>query len=100
MVRISLDYTYFTETVKGTEEEHENGETAKTSMTVLVIVETLCRSVWAYVCETKGGSEDWAVDRIVYDTATFGLSGERIILKGDQESSLTDFQRQIAKARA
>ena len=99
VVRVSLDYTYLTEDVKGVEADHEKGETAKTSMAVLVMVETLCRSVWGYACETKGGSEEWVVDQVVEDIETIGLASERIIIKGDQESSLTDLQRQIAKAR-
>ena len=53
-------------------------------MTVLVMVETLCHSVWAYVVESKGASEEWAIEQIVEDLETAGLSGERIIVKADQ----------------
>ena len=42
---MSLHYTYLTEDVKGMEEDHEEAEAAKTSMTILVMVETLCSSI-------------------------------------------------------
>ena len=55
--RVSMDYCFLTEDVKGAADEHQTSETAKTSMTVLVMTETLCRSVWAYACQSKGAGE-------------------------------------------
>ena len=75
-------------------------ERAKTSLTVLVMTETMCHSIWAYACESKGSGEQWIIEQILEDLETIGISEERIILKTDQESSMTDIQKAIAKARA
>ena len=45
VVRISVEYCYLTENVKGTDNDHEAAEVTKTSMTVLVIVESLRQSI-------------------------------------------------------
>ena len=100
VVRVALDYCYLTETVHHKETSNESKEVAKTSLTVLVMIETMCRSVWAYACSAKGGSEEWLVDQIVEDMDTIGLAEERIIVKTDQEPSMTDMQKSIAKERA
>ena len=89
VTRVSMDYCYLTEDVKAAEDDHGTSETAKKSMTVLVMKETLCQSVWAYACESKGGSEQWLVEQIAEDMETIGITNERIILKGDQEVSIT-----------
>ena len=75
-------------------------ERAKTSLTVLVMTETMCRSIWAYACESKGSGEQWIIEQILEDLETIGISEERIILKTDQESSMTDIQKSVAKTRA
>jgi hypothetical protein len=99
VVRVALDYCFFQEDLTTKDTEHEESTKAKTSMTVLVMLETLCHSVWAYVVESKGASEEWVIDQIVEDLETVGLSGERIIVKADQETSITDVQKGILKAR-
>ena len=100
VVRVALDYCYLTEKVHHKETSNESKEVAKTSLTVLVMIETMCRSVWAYACSAKGGSEEWLVNQIVEDMDTIGLAEERIIVKTDQEPSMTDMQKSIAKERA
>ena len=45
VTRVSMDYCYLTEDVKAAEDDHGTSETAKKSMTVLVMKETLCQSV-------------------------------------------------------
>ena len=69
-------------------------------MTVLAMKETLCQSVWAYAVKTKGAGEAWIADQIVEDMETIGLTEEKIILKTDQEVSMTDVQKAIVKTRA
>ena len=55
-----MDYAYCTEKVEDTEED-DIGETgtsvpkAETSLTIFVMQESHCRSVWAYAVEHKGG---------------------------------------------
>jgi hypothetical protein len=70
------------------------------SQTVLVMQESLCRSVWAYAVEHKGSSEAWVIDQIAEDLDTVGLRNDRIIVKSDQETSANDIAREIAKCRA
>ena len=65
--------------------EHVESVKATISMTVLVMVETLCRSVWAYAVSQKGAADALVADQIVEDLEVVGLTGERIIVKTDQE---------------
>ena len=46
VVRVSMDYCFFTEDVDAKDDDHEETVKAKVSLTVLVMVEALCRSVW------------------------------------------------------
>ena len=58
VVRVSMDYCFFTEDVDAKEDnEHVESVQAKVSLTVLVMAETLCRSVWAYAVSVKGSGE-------------------------------------------
>ena len=45
VVRVSMDYCFLTEDVKSQETEHREEVKANISMTILVIAETLCRSI-------------------------------------------------------
>ena len=80
--------------------QEELEETSRSSLTVLVMQESECRSVWAYAVEHKGSTEEWAVDQICEDLDTIGLRNDRIIVKSDQESSANDIAREISKRRA
>ena len=84
VVRGSMDYCFLTEDVTGKESKHKEEVKANVSMTVLVMSETLCRSIWAYAVRSKGATEAWMVEQIVEDLETIGLSNERIILKADR----------------
>ncbi len=91
VVRVILDYCFF---------QAEMSEKAKKlTLTVMVMIETLCHSVWAYAVSSKGASEAWVSEQIVEDMDTIGLSKERIITKADQEASITDVQNNIVAAR-
>ncbi|MBN71658.1 MAG: hypothetical protein CME32_20555 [Gimesia sp.] len=92
--RVSMDYCFLTE-----DKKEDDGEVARYTLTVLVMVETLCRSLWAYAVGSKGASEDWVAEQIVDDIETIGLAEERVILKTDQENSITDLQRAVVKLR-
>ena len=78
VVRVSRDYAFLTEHVNAVEGQHQTSEAAQTSLTILVMTETFCRSMWRYACESKGSSEQWVVDLIVEDIETIGFtSGSR-----------------------
>ena len=100
--RVRMDYCYLTD--KSGEEEGEEGkgdeESAGESATVLVVQESVCRSVWAYMVDRKGAAEDWAVNQIADDLDTVGLRGDRIIIKSDQEASVIDTAKGVAEVRA
>ena len=53
IARVSLDYCYLTEDVRSTEASNEKKEIAKTSLTVLVMMETMCRSVCGDTCAVQ-----------------------------------------------
>ena len=56
-----------TEDVKGRETEHGEEGNASVSMTVLVMIEKLCRSGWAYAVTGKGSAEQWVIDQMIED---------------------------------
>jgi hypothetical protein len=100
--RVRLDYCFLTENTEQLEDEHGQGQTTQSSasMTVLVMQESQCRSVWAYAVESKGSSEAWVIDQISEDLDTIGFRNDRIIIKSDQETSANDIAREVAKRRA
>ena len=98
--RAIIDYCFLTEGVKRNSDDHTAEETSSTSMTALVMKETLCGSVWAYALRSKSVAEDpWVADQISDDLSTVGLAGERIIIKSDQEASIAELQNEIARRR-
>ena len=50
--RILLDYCYLTEEATRTTDEHTEAVEAVTSLTTLVMKETMCGSVWAYAMKS------------------------------------------------
>ena len=101
--RIRLDYCFLTENDGGEIEEHDGGNIDEAQIgskqTVLVMQESECRSVWAYAVDRKGASEEWAIHQICEDLETVGLKDDRIIAKEDQEPSIVDVAREIARHR-
>ena len=85
--------------MKASETDHTDNAAARVCMTILVMIETLCRSVWAYAIQSKGATEDWVSEQIVEDLKTICLRDEILIIKADQESSITDIQRAVARMR-
>ena len=83
--RVIMDYCFLTEGVKKKSDDHTEEETASTSMTALVMKETLCGSVWAYALKSKSVAEDpWIADQLIDDMVTVGMAKERVIIKSDQ----------------
>ena len=62
--------------------------------------ESMCASVWTYAVEVKGSGDEWLPEQLVEDFETIGLTQERLILKADQEPSITDMQRVVVRRRA
>ena len=100
VARVIMDYCFFQEGVTNKVSDHEDSTKADVSLTAMVMLETMCHSIWAYAVESKGASETWLTEQMLEDIETVGLAEERIIVKADQESSIGDVQRSIAKARA
>ena len=100
VARVLMDYGYLHEEETVKEGEHGKEVESKVSMTVMVMMETLCSSVWAYALDGKGAaSVDWLARQVVEDIETVGLSKERIITKTDQEASIVQLQQEVAKHR-
>ena len=58
--RVRMDYCYLTEkTADEATGEADQDPGAGDSATVLVVQESVCRSVWAYAVERKGATEEW-----------------------------------------
>ena len=97
--RVTMDYAFLTESGR-TKAEEDAELTAKMYMTILVLVESMCRSVWTYAVESKGASEMWLESQILEDFDTIGLTNEKLIIKADQEASITEVQKMLVKSRA
>ena len=99
--RVRMDYCFLTESVEKEEGEHGEKDVsrAETTITVAVMQESLCRSVWSYAVETKGSMEEWMVQQVCDDLETVGLKNERLVLKSDQEPAIVDVMKEIQKAR-
>ena len=85
--RVRMDYAYLTENVEDVSEEDvgDKGvsvQKAESSATMLVMQESQCQSVWAYLVEHKGSREDWVSAQIVEDLETVGLRNDRVVLYG------------------
>ena len=98
ITRVVLDYCFLSEEVQGGTAAQEGPEPS-TSVIVLAMVETMCMSVWGYAVESKGGTEAWVADQVAEDLQTIGVADEKIILKTDQENSIVDLAKEIAKSR-
>ena len=58
--RVRMDYCFLTEDVDKSSGDHGEAEVqrAGASITVAVMQESLCKSVWAYAVDTKGSMEE------------------------------------------
>ncbi len=98
--RTMMDYGFIKEEQTTTEDEHGASTVAKVCMTILVMIETLCDSVWAYAIEGKGAaSTDWLAPKVVDDMNTIGMTKERVISKSDQEPAIVQLQHEVARLR-
>ena len=79
VVRVSREYCFFTEGVTSDAIEHVESVVATISM-----------------ISQKGAADAWVADQIVEDLEVVVLTGERIIVKTDQESSIISLQRAVA----
>ena len=61
--------------------------------------ESECRSVWSYAVESKGASEAWVVGQVCEDLETVGLQNDRVIAKSDNEPSVVELAKEIARQR-
>ena len=95
-----MDYCFFTEDAQATETDREDSTKSTVSMTVMLMVESLFRSMWAYTVQRKGATDEWLAEQITDDFETIGLAGERLIIKANQETAITDVQRAVAAARS
>lgn len=100
IARVLMDYGFLHEEETVTEGEHGKETHSKVSMTIMVMLETLCKSIWAYAIEGKGAASlDWLAQQVVEDIQTVGLANERIITKTDQEASIVQLQQEVARQR-
>ena len=95
-----LDYAYLQEETFELTDEFKEEANVRTSMTILIMMETLCNSVWAYTVHKKGVQADpWLPGKLTKDLATAGMAGTRIIVKTDTEPAIVDLRNAIADHR-
>ena len=95
-----LDYAFLQDEVITDETEFSESGTAQMSMTILVMLETLCDSIWAYATRGKGvASDPWLPKRIAGDLETVGLANVRVVVKTDAEPAIVDVKHAVAEIR-
>ena len=62
VVRVSMDYCFFTGEAQAKETDHKDSTEAKVSMTVRVMIESLFRSLWAYAVQCNGSKDEWLAE--------------------------------------
>ena len=67
-------------------------------MTMVVMKDEMTGCVAAHVCQTKGATDQWIVDRLCDDIELFGHT--EVILKSDGEPSMVQVQGAIKEKRA
>ena len=98
--RVRMDYAQLTENSRTDVEVVGDEEvSSENSLTMLVMQESQCRSVWAYAVEHKGSAEEWLAPLVVEDLETVGLKEEKLTVKSDQEPSVVDVLREVARQR-
>ena len=95
-----MDYAFLQDEVIEEESEMGQEEAVKKSMTIMVMVETLCGSVWAYATRGKGyASDPWLPRKIHNDLTTAGMGATHISLKTDNEPAILEVRREVSKCR-
>ena len=98
--RAHLDYAFLQDEVIEEDSEFEQAGAVGISMTLMVMMETLCGSVWAYATSGKGFAADpWLPKRVHLDLVTVGMGHGRIIVKTDNEPAILDVRKAIAGNR-
>ena len=97
-----MDYCLLTEDGDKSGDKAEDGEAmaSGTTMTVAVMQESLCKSVWAYAVESKGATEEWLVQQVCEDIETLGFNNERMYLNPIKNRPLsTSSKRSRSRAK-
>ena len=82
---ISFDYKSF-----GQEIDRDDKLTA-------VIVRDITKTIYAHICHSKGGSDEWVVNRIMQDIDELGHND--VILKCDGENSIVHLLKKVKEKR-
>ena len=95
-----LDYAFLRDEVVEVDDRNGQEEGVAMTMTMLVMVETLCDSVWCYATNGKGHASDpWLAKKLQQDLATVGVGATRIVVKTDTEAAIVELRREVAKSR-
>ena len=82
---VSFDYKTF-----GQEESRDDKLTA-------IIVRDVSKTLYAHICQSKGGSDEWVIDRIIQDIDELGHN--EVILKCDGENSIIHLLKKVKERR-
>ena len=100
VTKVHMDYGFLQEAIIEEEEEFTESSEVRASMTVLIVLETMCDSVWTYATAAKGYQSDpWLPKKIHDDLTTVGLGLVRIVVKTDTEAAILDLRREMSKHR-
>ena len=95
-----LDYAFLNDEVLEINEGNGQEEGVAMTMTLLVMIETLCDSVWCYATNGKGHASDpWLARKLHQDLATVGVGATQIVIKSDTEAAIVELRREVTKSR-
>ena len=97
-----LDYAFLQDEIveDNDDDEFKYAGVVSLSMTLLVMYESLCESIWTYAVNAKGfASDPWLPKKLHNDLTTVGMGHIRIVVKTDTEPAILDLRREMTKSR-
>ena len=95
-----MDYALLEEEIVDMEDEFQSLTSASVSMTILVMIEISCNSVWAYAVHVEGVLSDaWLPGNIANDLTTVGVATTRVVIKTDTGPAIVDLRRALGASR-
>ena len=83
--RAHMDYAFLQAEIVEEEDEFQADSAARVSLTILVMFETLCDSVWAYTVAAKGVASDPWLPGVDSRKRFLALGGGEMVFNGEGE---------------
>ena len=94
-----MDYAFLQEEIVEMEDGSPGTTRASVSMTILVMIETLCESVWANSVHVKGDRSYVWLPGKCERSGKDGVANTRVVIKTDTEPAIVDLRRAVGASR-